>query len=91
MVGLFSLLDAILKISMGELLRRIEMSDEVRRALLARSGPYAPTIQMVEAYERGSWAVVSAECETLGIDPSTLPAAYIDATGWTRARLEQSS
>ncbi|MEO7963483.1 MAG: EAL domain-containing protein [Gemmatimonadaceae bacterium] len=89
MVGLFSLLDVVLKMPLSEVLRRIELSDEIRRALLTRSGPYAPTIQVVEAYERASWDVVRAESDTLGIDPSTLGAVYVEAVQWTRDRLEQ--
>ncbi len=89
MVGLFSMLDVILKMSLPDVLRRIELSDEVRRALLARSGPFAPTLQVVEAYERASWSVVQAECETLGIDVSLLGAMYVESMQWTRERLEQ--
>jgi len=91
MVGLFSLLDAILKVPLHEVLHRIELADEVRRALLARSGPYAPTLAVVEAYERGSWSTVRAECETLGIEVSTLGELYVDALQWTRERIEQAA
>ena len=88
MVGLFSLLDAILGVPLGEVLRQIDLADEVRQALLARSGPYAPTLAMVEAYELGSWPVVHAECETLGMDPSLLGGLYLDAVRWTRERID---
>ncbi len=87
-VGLFSLLDAILKVPLHEVLHRLDLADEVRRALLARSGPYAPTLAVVEAYERAAWPVVQAECETLGIDVSRLGALYLDAVRWTRERLD---
>ncbi|MEP7381240.1 MAG: HDOD domain-containing protein [Gemmatimonadota bacterium] len=89
MVGLFSMLDVILKIPLGEVLHRIDLTDEVRRALLARSGPYAPTLSMVEAYERGSWAAVDSESQLLGIDPCILGDLYLEAVRWTRERLEQ--
>ena len=90
MVGLFSLLDAILKVPLHEVLHRIDLADEVRRALLVRSGPYAPTLALVEAYERGSWAVVAAESETMGIDASVLGQLYLDAVRWTRERIDQA-
>lgn len=88
MVGLFSMLDVILKMPLEDVLRRIELSDEIRRALLTRSGPFAPTLQVVEAYERASWEVVRAECETLGIDATLLGSVYMEAMQWTRERLE---
>jgi EAL and modified HD-GYP domain-containing signal transduction protein len=87
MVGLFSLLDAILKVPLPEMLRRIDLSDEVRLALLARSGPYAPTLSVVEAYEHASWDVVDAECRSLGIDATLLGEVYLEAGRWTAERL----
>ena len=87
MIGLFSLLDAMLKMPLHEVLHRIDISDDARRALLARTGPYAPTLSVVEAYERASWGVVSAECQTLGIDSSLLGALYVDAVKWTAERM----
>lgn len=90
MVGLFSMLDAILKVPLGDVLHRIDLTDEVRRALLARSGPYAPTLSMAEAYERGSWHAVDAESQLLGVDASILGELYLEAVHWTRERLEQA-
>jgi len=87
MVGLFSLLDAILKVPLAEVLHQIDLTDEVRRALLSRSGPYAPTLSMVEAYERASWPVVEAECSVLGIDAAVVGELYVEAVRWTRERL----
>jgi EAL and modified HD-GYP domain-containing signal transduction protein len=87
MVGLFSMLDAILKVPLSEVLHHIDLTDEVRRALLSRSGPYAPTLSMVEAYERASWPVVESECSLLGIDAATMGELYVEAMHWTRERL----
>ena len=89
MVGLFSLLDAILKVPLPEMLHRIDLADEVRLALLARSGPYAPTLAVVEAYEHAAWDEVDAECRTLGIDSTVLGEVYLEAGRWTAERLEQ--
>lgn len=91
MVGLFSLLDAILKVPLHEVLHRIDLADEVRRALLARSGPYAPTLALVEAYERASWPVVAAEAETIGLDTSLLGDLYFESVRWTRDRIEMAA
>lgn len=87
MVGLFSLLDALMRVPLREILDRVDLADEVRRALVARSGPYAPTLAMVEAYERADWPVVEAECATLGVDAASMGQLYLDAVHWTRDRL----
>ncbi|MCC6773824.1 MAG: hypothetical protein IT360_21745 [Gemmatimonadaceae bacterium] len=76
-----------MKVPLSEVLHHIDLTDEVRRALLSRSGPYAPTLSMVEAYERASWPVVESECSLLGIDAATMGELYVEAMHWTRERL----
>jgi EAL and modified HD-GYP domain-containing signal transduction protein len=88
MVGLFSLLDAILRIPMPGLLERIELAPEVRRALLVRSGPFAPTLALVEAYERGAWDICSGEAASLGISAASVVELYLSALAWAQERLE---
>jgi c-di-GMP-related signal transduction protein len=88
LVGLFSLLDAILHQPLAEILQRIELADEARRALLTRSGPWASTLALAEAWERASWDVASAEAAAIGIDTSQLGEAYVEAVRWARERLQ---
>lgn len=88
MVGLFSLLDAILKLPMTELLERVDLANEVRRALLVRSGPFASTLALVEAYERGSWDAADGEAAALGVAGPRVAELYLAAMEWGRERLE---
>ncbi|MEO7083712.1 MAG: EAL domain-containing protein [Gemmatimonadaceae bacterium] len=88
MVGLFSLLDAILKVPLAEVLHSIDLADDVRAALLDRTGPYASTLKLVEAYERGDWAAVPSACDQLGVDSSLLSGLCVDATRWTREQID---
>jgi EAL and modified HD-GYP domain-containing signal transduction protein len=88
MVGLFSLIDVLLRTPMHILLKKVELGEEVRRALLTRSGPYAPTLALVEAYERGSWDVASAEADSLGMEPASVTTCYLTALAWARERTE---
>ncbi len=90
MVGLFSLLDAILKMPMSELLDRIDLATEVRRALLVRSGPFAPTLALVEAYERGAWDVATGEASLLGIPAQVVSDLYIASLAWARQQIQRA-
>ncbi len=87
MVGLFSLLDALLRMPIGEVLEKIDLADEIKRALLVRAGPYASALSLVEGWERASWDVVYAEGKTLGLDLSLLGDLYIESLAWARERL----
>ncbi|MGQ0646133.1 MAG: EAL and HDOD domain-containing protein [Gemmatimonadaceae bacterium] len=90
MVGLFSLLDALLRIPLADILQRIELAEEIKRALMLRAGPYAPALMLVEAYERAKWDVVSAESSTLGVDAGLLGDMYLASVAWARDRLGEN-
>jgi EAL and modified HD-GYP domain-containing signal transduction protein len=55
LVGLFSLLDAVFRMPLADVLERVNLADEVRSALLDRQGPYADALQVIESYELGLW------------------------------------
>jgi EAL and modified HD-GYP domain-containing signal transduction protein len=88
MVGLFSLLDAILKLPLKEVLDRIDLAADIRAALLERTGPYALTLRLVEAYERADWPAVLSSCDALFVDKSILGELYTDAARWTREQID---
>jgi EAL and modified HD-GYP domain-containing signal transduction protein len=83
--GLFSLLDALLKISMPELLDRVNLTPELKLALVQRQGPFAPPLRIAEAYEAARWQDVFSEVETLNAPVDDLPELYLRAVEWARA------
>lgn len=87
-VGLFSLLDALLRAPLPELLDRMDLASEIKRALVVRTGPLASVLALIEAYELGRWDVVNAESESSGIDPRFLGDMYLASVAWARERLQ---
>jgi EAL and modified HD-GYP domain-containing signal transduction protein len=87
LVGLFSLLDALLRMPMAGILDRMNIDLAVRDALLTRSGPYAAVLQLVEAQERGDWLAVGDAAKAAGVPLSELPVMYRDALGWAAERM----
>lgn len=83
-VGLFSMLDSIMDLSMEEVLSTLPLTDEVNAALLQRDGMLGTTLSCVEAYERASWADV----DVCGFGQSVVSQAYFEALDWTNAALE---
>lgn len=53
MLGLFSLLNAMLDSSTSDILSKLPVSDDIKRALIDQSGPLAIYLEIVIAYERG--------------------------------------
>jgi c-di-GMP phosphodiesterase len=87
MVGLLSLLDVLLEIPMETILSRLELSDEIRRALLERTGPLAHPLQLVEAYEKAEWDAAQEFARLAQLEPTTLPDLYVDALKWANERV----
>jgi EAL and modified HD-GYP domain-containing signal transduction protein len=88
LLGLCSLLGAILERPMAEILSGLPVDPDVRRALLGTDNRLSRLLSSVVAYERGRWDVALAAAKTAGLDPRLLPVAYQDALSWSR-RFEQ--
>src|SRR5262245_17795025 len=79
LVGLFSVLDALVDRPMPEVLRALPLAEEVQRALLDQTGSLGAILHSVLAYERGNWE----EATHLGLDQNSLVDAYLHALTWT--------
>ena len=79
LLGLFSLLDAMLDMEMTELMTRLPLPSGIKEALTSGSGPYAPFLETVRAYERGDWRRCTELLGDIGMDTDRMVAAYLDA------------
>jgi EAL and modified HD-GYP domain-containing signal transduction protein len=80
LVGLFSVLDAVMDRPLSELLAALPLAEEVSRALLHHEGLYGAILHAVLAYERGDWKPV----KQLGLDSDVINDAYLQAIAWSR-------
>ncbi|HEX7239179.1 MAG TPA: EAL domain-containing protein [Longimicrobiaceae bacterium] len=87
MVGIFSMLDVLLRVPLEELLARIDLAPEVRDALLRGEGPYAPSLEMVRAYEAGRWDEVARLAAAAGVSALDVPDLYVQSLTWARERM----
>ena len=78
LVGLFSVLDALMDTPMPEVLASLPLADEVMQALLTHAGLLGTVLQCVLAYEQGNWDAVVCP----GLDRNAIMTAYLDATVW---------
>lgn len=78
-VGLFSLLDAMLDAPMKELMGMLPISDKVKGAFLEKKGVYAGFLQIAIASERNQVKVLKPLFTQLQIDLSQVRESYITA------------
>jgi c-di-GMP phosphodiesterase len=87
LVGAFSLLEAILKTPLEEVVEQVPLPEPVVDALLRREGPYGPILTVVEATETfdqpDSRARATQVCDLLGMMPAQLNRAQLDALAWS--------
>ncbi|KMT64113.1 EAL and HDOD domain-containing protein [Catenovulum maritimum] len=75
-VGLFSVLNAILDQSMENILSKLALNPSVKTALLSRTNQYGMILKICELYEKAQWSAVNLLAGKMGLDPDILPKIY---------------
>ena len=83
-LGMFSVLDVVLETTMEDALTKVNVSNDVKTALVSREGRFSTLYDFLLQYEKASWQEVSRQMILLDIDMNTLYNAYIDALVWYR-------
>ena len=85
LIGMLSLLDALLGAPLGDLLSRLHVDDGIRAALLEGAGQAGVLLDLAVHLERGGFAAVESLLQDLAVDPGTLLRAQLDAHIWVDA------
>jgi len=84
LMGLFSIIDLILEKPMPEALDLMNVSKNIREALVDHKGSYFKILAFIEAYEGGNWQEVSRIMVIENIAMDDVYKAYIDTLEWYR-------
>ncbi len=84
LMGLFSQIDAILDRPLAELLDEIQVSPEMRQALLDKEGKRSQLLEICVALERGYWDQLSELATSLQLEEVTLSETYLEAVKWAQ-------
>ncbi len=85
LMGLLSLLNAILGRPLAEILKNLPLARPIQDALLRGKGPLGIYLYMLLAYERGYDIQVKKAATRLGLDADTVATCYIEAVVWSEA------
>lgn len=78
-VGAFSLLDVLLSTQMSKAINELNLSQEVRSALIDRKGVYGELLSLCQSLEQANFDDVSARCSRLKIQEKNLLICHQDA------------
>jgi EAL and modified HD-GYP domain-containing signal transduction protein len=87
LMGLLSVMDAILDQPLDSILAELPMRGEIKKALVARTGLYWQLLEIAIAHERADWEKVSVLVSEAGMKEEQVSALYISAVDWSTALL----
>lgn len=84
LMGLLSLLDAILEIPIAEILERVPVDHETKEALTGGASRLRPLYDLMVAWELGEWPRAIELARTLHLKESEVAETYWSAMQWAR-------
>lgn len=84
LMGLLSVMDAILEIDMNMLLQRVPVDADTKAALLGQTGVLRPLYQLMLAQESGEWESASALTKELQLSDDSVGQAWWQAMTWAQ-------
>jgi c-di-GMP-related signal transduction protein len=85
LLGLLSVMDAILDQPVEEILTDLPVRREIKEALIDRRGAYRDLLDIAIAHETADWDRVTALENSMGIKAGQIPDLYISAVDWASA------
>jgi c-di-GMP-related signal transduction protein len=90
LVGMFSIMDALLGRPLGEILDQVALPVEARKALMGNANRLRGIYELVLAYEKGNWAVMSSFLRRMNLEETAIPVVYFEALDWVGRVLDLS-
>ena len=89
MIGLFSLLDALLDLSLENLVEQLPLCKNIKVALLRREGPYGTLLALEESFEHADWQQIDEHCTDLGLSLEQVKTELTEARRWSHTVTNQ--
>lgn len=82
LVGILSVLDALLEKPMTEIVQELPLSANIKNALLKEVGDYTQAYITVLRFEKGEFELLHECVETIGVKCEEIPKFYYEAIAW---------
>ncbi|HEY6446232.1 MAG TPA: EAL domain-containing protein [Acidobacteriaceae bacterium] len=87
LLGLLSLLDALLETPMPRILKSLPLTTEMKAALMGDGGPLSPALELAHALESCNWQHCETLRQPLSLSESEIAARYVDSLRWASQSL----
>jgi c-di-GMP-related signal transduction protein len=84
LLGLMSVMDAVLDRELKDVLLEIPLPGEVEAALMGAKNRFRPVLDSAIAQEKGDWDAIELCARDMGVDEIHLPEIYVQSVQWVR-------
>lgn len=84
LIGLLSLLDSMLDMSLKDLVEQLPLAAAIKVALLERQGPFGDLLRLEECYESADWQGMEAACDQLNLSLNEVMPRISQAQRWSQ-------
>ncbi len=88
LVGMLSLIDAMLDANIDDLIGDMSLSDNIKDALLQHKGWLADVLLICQIFEKGDWKKIDKVCSLLKLDYQELIKLYDDSAKWAEEHVK---
>ncbi|WP_213805521.1 HDOD domain-containing protein [Granulicella sp. dw_53] len=90
LIGLISVVDAILQVPMEQVLKMLPLRGEAAGVLLGQDGPAGASLKLIQAYERQDWRSCGLICRRLHLSEAELMRMYVVALQWATKEIRDA-
>ncbi|GHF81095.1 EAL and HDOD domain-containing protein [Thalassotalea marina] len=90
LTGLMSLIDAILDEELTSVLEKLPLTQEIKDALINKTGALSELLSLVEQLEKANWQSCNELAEGLNLDKANVAKAFNEAMSWTDEQLSMA-
>ncbi|MCF2946682.1 EAL domain-containing protein [Paraglaciecola aquimarina] len=88
LVGLLSLIDALVDADINELMDILPLSSEIKEAIVKRQGASANLLQLCEMFEDADWQKIETYCQNININPDKTSELFQQSLLWASERIK---
>ncbi len=87
LLGMLSLIDAIVQIPMTQIVKSLPLADDMAFALVGQASPLKIALDLVRCYESGNWHCCETMQTKLGLTESRTASMYVESIHWADAAI----
>ena len=88
LLGLFSLMDAMMDVPKEDVFLELPISEELKEALIKQTGIFSDCYKIMIAYERANWSLVAQIAVKYKLAEAEIATAYYEAVKWLNNNIE---